>query len=278
MTRNRSATLRVLVLLAGGVAIAAFAFGGAAGSLIFPHDFHVEVVEMVCEDCHTGVIDLPEDGRSRLGHDTCSTCHDVEDDDNCALCHEGGVYEPAAGRAGEFAGFAHNRHQALDCDQCHGDVVAAGAPAFPGSEDCRACHETYEAEPATHRMSTWLHDHGLDAQVSDAECAACHTQASCDDCHQGENILAGTPHPPEWKHTHYAETMYGQECMVCHETRSFCTDCHRSTVPRPHPLGSEFANPETGGTHVEEAESFMITCLSCHEVETGDPVCARCHK
>ncbi len=275
MTTKR--TIRIAALLLGLLTVAWFAIGGNYGHLNFNHPLHVADAGIACEDCHAGIMDTMLDDMIPVpNHDTCEMCHDVDDD--CETCHVGDPMAAPAVYAGtKYTTFAHGNHGDLDCAACHGPADEM-EPGYPTSESCQGCHEDLEVTPTTHRLETWVHDHGMDAMMSENDCAACHTQNTCDECHQGENILANTPHPPEWRFSHSLETMYGQECLSCHETRDDCIACHRATVPTPHPLGPTYANNADGGEHVDDASAFLLACLACHDVENQDPVCARCHQ
>ncbi|GBE30274.1 hypothetical protein BMS3Bbin04_01306 [bacterium BMS3Bbin04] len=276
MTRQR--ILRIVLLITGLMTLAWFAVGANNAGITFDHPFHVTDAEMACEGCHVGIMDTQIGDRVVMpDHSVCEMCHDVEDDGECATCHEGeAVAMPARFIGDQYTNYSHSSHQEFNCDECHGSV-ATSDPVFPESETCLTCHEHLEATPNTHRLASWHSDHGMDAMMSESECAVCHTQSSCDECHQGENVLANAPHPPEWRFSHGLETMYGQECLTCHETRDECITCHRAVVPTPHDLGPNFANTVNGGAHVDEAKGFILACLSCHDIENDDPTCARCH-
>jgi hypothetical protein len=189
-------------------------------------------------------------------------------------------------------GFSHEVHakDESSCGDCHGDLTTpATQPAILGMVECQECHLDRGGElscgichgglaplPADHEQGDWRRDHGLEAASATSDCASCHEQARCDACHQG--VLAdGSPHGAAWLHEHWAEAAFGDDCLVCHETRQSCTQCHLAMVPVPHPFGPGFANDFSGGAHADEAKAFPETCLSCHDVESGDHTCARCH-
>jgi hypothetical protein len=268
-----------------------------ANPLRFDHPLHVVEAGMTCEECHEGVPELGIRGRSVPDHETCEGCHDLEEEDTCGTCHLN-PEEPEAVplRAGLYEGFAHRDHMGEygACERCHGDLImaedtVAGEPIIPAMSDCQqchlsrrgpldcgACHLGLDPVPTDHDQGDWRRDHGLEAAVGTSDCASCHAQASCDVCHQGV-LLDGSPPGAAWLHEHWAEASFGQDCLVCHETRRSCTECHRALVPVPHEFGPEFANDITGGAHADEARAFPETCLSCHDIESADHTCARCH-
>ncbi len=275
MTTKRS--FRILVLLAGLLTMALFAIGAGDNPLNFSHSLHWEMAGLGCEDCHMTIMETQlGDAIERPDHDVCEACHEVSDD--CAMCHNGEPMAMEARFAGDrYQAFAHGVHIEQDCESCHG-MAALDHPLMPADATCQACHEEHDVTPATHAMATWHSDHGFDAMMSEADCAACHTRSSCDECHQGANVLANAPHPPEWLYTHGMETMYGQECLSCHETRDECISCHKTDVATPHGHGPTYANNVTGGDHVDDAKGFILACLACHDIENEDPTCARCHQ
>lgn len=260
--------------------------------IIFSHSLHAGENEMECTDCHAEIMKTGLSQRSMPDHDVCSDCHEVEEDDACATCHKN-PDEPEAmpPYPGAYDGFAHNMHTDLKCSNCHGlvinDKVHLEIPEMAdcqtchakmnGPLECKVCHLGEEPKPVDHKFSSWHQDHGMEASVGTSDCSQCHDQSTCDDCHQGENI-DGKPHPAGWVFNHFAEADFGGECMVCHESRETCTACHRSMNLMPHPYRDiTFANENDGGSHKELAESFIETCISCHDVGGDDPTCSTCH-
>lgn len=262
--------------------------------LNFNHNLHLDDAGLECVDCHTEMSTLKAGQRGIPDHDICSTCHEVEDDENCGTCHldpDNPVAVPAPG--GLYEGFAHASHISaeLECANCHDLAREEDAvPALPAMADCQTCHLQRQAEldcgvchlgespePIDHQAVAWLNDHGLEASLGTSDCAQCHDQASCDVCHQGIGPW-DIPHSDDWLFRHSAEVAFGAECLVCHETRESCTNCHRSMIPMPHSFGPAWANDVNGGEHQRDAEAFMDACISCHDIEGGDPTCARCHE
>lgn len=261
--------------------------------IIFDHNLHIDQAGMTCAECHIGIEGLSAGQRAMPDHNVCESCHDVSDANMCATCHRNPDNPMAMPSPSEFySAFEHAVHTeaAVSCETCHGNLMTSGAsPVIPKMSDCQqchtqtkgpltceACHDGKRPLPSTHLLTTWNTDHGMDARLAGTDCASCHTQQSCDMCHQGINI-SGSPHPPTWKFNHFAETSFGSECLSCHQTRSYCTDCHKSTRPVPHPIGSGFANRQTGGDHKQDFAMFTESCLSCHDLGSARNTCNRCH-
>ncbi len=250
----------------------------AADPLRFPHGIHVIENEMDCAECHGDVMTLAPGARATPGHDVCGMCHDVEEQGECGTCHLDPENPAAVPPVTAPASFAHELHDGLTCDRCHGMFTAESVkPALPAVPDCRLCHGEKDVQPSDHDLVAWRGDHGLEAAFGTEECAVCHTQASCDECHQGVNLY-GSPHPVSWAFNHGIEAAWGGDCLACHETRETCTSCHRATLPVPHAFGPAWANAETGGDHSEEAAAFPEACITCHDLGGADPTCARCHE
>lgn len=263
-------------------------------SIIFDHNVHLTDAELSCSDCHLGIQDNAQGKRSMPDHDICSDCHEVDDDAECATCHID-PDNPEASKGGEFyQGFAHKPHLSknLSCIKCHGDIQKTGIePTLPAMTDCQSCHLDQSAslnceichlgekpEPENHALLSWNSDHGIEASSNTNICAACHDFTSCEECHQGENLF-GKPHPVNWIFNHSVEAVMTSNCMTCHETRESCVECHRAQIPVPHGFGPQFANKDNGGgDHKEEAEAYIDACLNCHDVESDDPTCIRCHE
>ena len=58
----------------------------------FSHSVHDGMAE--CADCHSAVSESQNMSGSLLPvKEDCAACHDVDDDDNCEMCHYEDVYE-----------------------------------------------------------------------------------------------------------------------------------------------------------------------------------------
>ena len=289
---------------------AALAFALAAGSarrgvipeVKFSHNRHVVGQELECATCHENV-ETSESGKDDLlaSKEQCALCHDVEDTNNCGLCHTK-VDEPASfERIADYSPkFNHAVHleRGVACETCHAGISESDSsftqhlPAMEtcmhchdgllAKRECLACHENPKGKiPADHLGGLWMRQHGDDAKLDNgAACNMCHDrEQDCLECHQGDNLLKRV-HPRGYEFKHPLDIRSGRvECASCHESRNFCAECHqeRNVYPRSHQRAG-WANRTTGGRHAVEARIDVEQCTSCHGEETEtQPVCAACH-
>ena len=79
------------------------------GIIKFSHKFHLDGITD-CQTCHTGVLKSTSlNGELLPTMDDCGQCHDVEDDNNCKMCHYGDNYEPFIQRKANL-NFNHSFH------------------------------------------------------------------------------------------------------------------------------------------------------------------------
>lgn len=255
--------------------------------IVFPHQFHVEEMDLECAQCHEGVEEsaslhlryLPEE-------ESCLVCHDGDlATDACSACHASPdnpmTYRERPKRPGPV--FSHLFHvdRRPECGQCHAYIYADDGLALPTEwkqSDCRACHE--QVRPDNHRVD-WVGIHGFEVNsITQQNCMLCHTQVTCDDCHQLQQFEA-TVHPVSYLLNHGFDARSGiTDCTVCHNIRSYCQDCHRQdlVMPMDHNIPDWVGLPgivEDGGRHATAALDVPDVCLACHEPETQ--TCLRCH-
>jgi hypothetical protein len=270
--------------------------------LIFSHTFHVAEQELECTDCHGGA-EQSETGLDNLlpSMELCGDCHEVDDNDNCAMCHSDVDNAVEVPRIDDYSQkFSHVIHLSygFECTTCH-EAVAAKDEVEPyilptmaqcvdchdrnaASQECLTCHvETDNLEPASH-TANWLHAHGdlaqsdLRAETGNLTCATCHDSSFCQDCHEGDNIDRRT-HPLNWQFTHSLQAQGEQtQCASCHVETTFCIDCHRDNLVLPLNHRPGWVNRVTGGRHRTEALNDLATCMSCHE-ENAETICQPCH-
>jgi len=270
-----------------------FVMAADADRIIFPHDTHFDE-EVECDTCHEGIAGSTSALESfRPEMDVCADCHDVDDDDECSMCHtnadEAGEYNRPDFGAARFAHAAHLA-QDLDCAACHGQPTDA-APMIPGKPDCRACHETadnyvdcrmchaadQQLRPVSHGPD-WQSGHGLCAREDQGQCYQCHTEISCQECHAGDNVRPRS-HSLNYAYNH-AISARGNElqCATCHQESTYCSNCHiaERVLPQDHSQGG-WVSLSGGGRHATEGLFNLESCIACHDTGAAEPSCARCH-
>ncbi len=281
---------------------------GDRDKIIFPHAFHVEDMEVACDDCHSTV-----STSTALTHDLlptmdrCLECHDGDTaSEDCEVCHtnadEPDTYgwQPTDGLL-----FPHQLHVPKnDCAECHPAIAAAEALQIrqtPSMQQCMSCHATplsdsgcYQCHrslegklPANHDLN-WSKTHGLSAVGGASDCSSCHQEQDCESCHAAIQ-MEKTVHPANYEFTHAGDFLgFTTECSTCHAMPQDCQFCHNlhATMPMSHNLPG-WANKRqpgysssSGGPqyHQQEALDNPDYCLVCHEPAT-DLTCLRagCH-
>jgi hypothetical protein len=285
--------MRYLLICLALLVVPAAVFADQPDRILFPHDLHFEN-EVECANCHEGAVSsaTPAD-RLLPDMEVCADCHEIDDDENCSMCHtnldEAGDYHRQVFGA---ANFAHAPHldRDLTCGECHGDPAAA-RPVLPGKPDCRGCHETAddyadcrlchgektELRPANHG-ETWISGHGLLAHEDQGLCAQCHTQTTCQECHAGDNVRPRS-HRLNYAFEHALEARGNElQCATCHLEPEYCSSCHiaERVLPTNHSQ-SGWVLGGGGGRHATEGLFNMESCIACHSTGAAEPSCARCH-
>lgn len=306
----------------------------------FSHKVHAEVTD--CQGCHSKAATSTEIGKDLYpNHENCGSCHDVEDTNNCQMCHYDENFEALKYRESGLI-FNHSFHisqQKLECLNCHKgiDQVDYGYQASPepyppmsycntchnnykdiATNECEACHvSTADLRPESHQTGNFRKTHKFDAMQQDANCAMCHDNTSCQECHVGTNMLTEkntatdfyAPYSPtnfvndkpqkqqitrvhdlNFVYTHGIDLKGGtMECQTCHQIETFCVECHQNAgqrdfaitgvMPTTHRLPNfvTIGIGSGGGEHAVDAKRDIESCVSCHDVQGGDPACVRCH-
>jgi c(7)-type cytochrome triheme protein len=219
----------------------------------------------------------------------------------CATCHPGV----------ESVDYvtAKNMPTMTACATCHDDVKATNV--------CESCHTSFTGlVPSDHLAADFKKDHKKLARVGgmDVSCTTCHTQSFCADCHVGGGLVrfgegdlmtdpsprtstADAPaqmtltmtHSLNYRFTHGIDAKAkSADCYSCHSAQTFCAPCHATGgnisgqpfKPAWH-LGAGFTTlgvGSRGGRHAEYAKRDIESCVSCHDVQGGDPTCITCHR
>lgn len=260
---------------------------------------HEDEINEKCTMCHTGEDNmqaLPNPVREiNFNHQLHVNGQAVA----CETCHKGLDKTDYAG--------PENLPSMATCVTCHDNSKAP--------KQCEICHlNTASLRPASHDVANFKREHGrvMNLRTFDAQCQNCHTEQSCADCHDGTNLttlsfgnktgmlsprVSGNDKPEvlkgemvhsiNYRFTHGIEAKgKAIECQTCHNDQQFCSDCHMSgsvalggTVPTSHE-GVGFTTigvGSGGGRHAQLAKRDIQSCMSCHDVEGGDPTCITCH-
>lgn len=250
--------------------------------IMFPHQFHIEDMEMACEDCHGTVAEVDNMAKRLLPEkDDCVSCHDGDTaTEECEACHADPEDPLSFAESQPLSGleFSHQYHlsNALTCSGCHSEITNddGSEPAHIWTAaDCQSCHGS--TKPVYHTMEwSWLHGSEV-THATQSSCNTCHAQASCDACHQVQEVEPKV-HPAGFILSHGFEAYAGlADCAVCH-SRNDCQGCHDQNLimPMDHNF-PDWAN-QSGGLHTENAMDNPDICLVCHEPAV-DLTCTRCH-
>lgn len=281
--KNLNGLIRITVSLSFVMLIGAFSFYSFDNGepkeklnkniIKFSHEIHAEV--MSCADCHSNVTEAKALNERLLPEkDICASCHDIEDDENCSLCHFEEVFEPMIQKKSGLV-FNHKFHTADQkqvCDDCHKgfETVAYSFETNmqnPPMDQCYSCHNvnaiasnecsschisTVELIPEDHKQVSFMEHHKFDALNKD-NCVMCHENNFCESCHLGTTTIDESNSSDNF-YTPYSPHRY--------------TDNHKQQkITRVHDLNYRF-------THGIDAKGKISECSSCHQAET---FCAECH-
>ncbi len=287
------------------------AFGeGDRDQIIFPHAFHVEDMEVACDDCHSAVTTSTSLSHALMPTmDRCLECHDGDTaGEDCELCHtnpdEAETYGWVA-TAGLV--FPHMKHlPANDCALCHPGKAESEAQQQrePPKMDlcmschttpladsgCYVCHSTLEGKRPDNHDLNWFNTHGLSAGGGADDCSSCHQEQDCEACHSAIQ-LEKQVHPANYEFSHAGDFLgFTTECATCHAMPEDCRFCHKlnTTMPMTHNMPGWATNLDIYGHtrlpappqfHQQEALDNPDYCLVCHEPAT-DLTCQRsgCHE
>ena len=277
---------------------------GEEVEIVFSHQLHVDDEGLDCTDCHADV-EASRAGTDNLmpTHETCSDCHDVDDEATCGTCHNDTANPRIGPRIVDYSRlFSHELHLAADvaCASCHEQMdrkttvepyhlptmvacLDCHETRHAPTDDCRSCHTPDERlTPRNHTTDFMRRTHGDLAATQavtpsgDKTCQTCHSDDFCQDCHEGDNLDRFT-HPLNFAFTHALEAQAAdQNCSSCHTDRQFCTDCHRDNQILPHTHRPGWVNRLDGGRHRFEATADLESCIACHESD-ADRICQPCH-
>ncbi|MEN8191548.1 MAG: cytochrome c3 family protein [Bacteroidota bacterium] len=241
----------------------------------FTHQTHIEN-ELDCENCHTDAAEsISLSDKLLPTMEACGECHDVEDDENCELCHFEEVLEPLPVSESPIY-FSHKSHieeQEMECTSCHQglekvDYGFESATLFPSMGDCYQCHDntskatnvceqchvsTADLVPLNHKQVNFNKDHKFSSLEADADCAMCHDNNFCESCHVGTIMIDETNAPDNFL------TPYSPHRLV--------DNTNQQQISLVHDLNYRY-------NHGIDARGKASECATCHQTET---FCAECH-
>lgn len=244
------------------------------GKIKFSHSLHSELVD--CQTCHSSVVESTSLTTLQLpNHDNCSTCHNVNDDNECKTCHVNDVYEPLVKKKSELI-FNHKFHlegNKMKCENCHKGLTEVdysweATAVNPAMETCYSCHNdksvasnaceschisTANLLPQNHKVASFSKNHKFIANNVDANCVMCHDNQSCNDCHVATNVITEVNLSNDFYQPYYPS--------------NFTDGTKLQAIRRVHDLNYRF-------THGIDSKGKTAECQSCHQVET---FCANCH-
>ncbi|MGD0338121.1 MAG: cytochrome c3 family protein [Bacteroidota bacterium] len=263
-------------------------------SIMFSHEYHLDTLELVCENCHKGLDSVAYSGPSSLP--TMAICY---------KCHNGGL-------------------ESLESQE----IIKADNDSLEfkirlATNICEACHlSTVGLLLPSHRVSDFKKEHKQFARLGgrDENCQMCHrTDTFCQDCHtdavigktdakksdvytsfgaptsrsgtdRGKPMTLELVHSLNYRFTHGIEAKgKASDCSSCHEVRTFCVQCHAqdggiTLRNQPAPVWHSGVGFTTGrmagsggGRHAEFARRDIETCQACHDTQGSDPICITCH-
>ncbi len=243
----------------------------------FSHKIHKEN-DVDCQDCHSSVEESVTLKDMLIPtQEDCSNCHEVEDKENCNLCHYKNTFEPIV-QTESILNFNHKIHvtdQNLECNSCHKGLnevdYAFQSDSFkPEMETCYSCHNdggvafntsnceschisTANLIPQTHKSFSFIKTHKFSAQNIDANCQLCHQKQTCQDCHVATNVIT--------------ESNSATQFFQPYSPSKIKNGVKQQQITRVHELNFRL-------THGIEAKGKTTECASCHQVQT---FCASCH-
>lgn len=231
--------------------------------------------------------------------------HSVHTEQNieCTFCHKGLDEVDYSFESTEYLPAMET------CSGCHNETKIA-------SNACESCHvSTFNLTPVNHRTVDFIRSHKYLAADVNANCMMCHDNQTCEDCHVSTTMITednstdnfyqpympgqsidGTKqqvitrvHDLNFRFSHGIDARNkSAECQTCHQIETFCAECHQSeggdfalggNLPVSHLMSgfTTFGVGSGGGEHAVFAKRDLESCISCHDIQGGDPTCIICH-
>ncbi|MGE5682631.1 MAG: cytochrome c3 family protein, partial [Bacillota bacterium] len=251
--------------------------GGNEKIIKFSHKVHAELTD--CQSCHSKAATSKKlDNQLFPKHEDCASCHDVEDTNNCQMCHYEGINEPLQNRKSNLM-FDHNFHvtdKKMECEKCHQgikevDYAFKSEKAYPPMALCNTCHSNYQGVasnqceschistvnliPVSHQTVDFRKTHKFAAQKDNANCMMCHDNSSCQECHVATNMLTEKNTQKDF-YTPYVPS-----------NSPLSNGSRKQQITRVHDLNYVYS-------HGIDLKGGTTECQTCHQIET---FCTPCH-
>jgi hypothetical protein len=239
--------------------------------LKFSHETHVTGAEMTCLECHAQA-EESEKAEDRIlpEKDVCANCHEVEDEENCSMCHLDVDNAEAFENPIRKIIFTHKKHVAdekLECEKCHpnmAEVTMGNNDKIPGRETCNNCHNGLTASmqclnchstetqfrPDNH-SNNWSREHMNEIRAGDSDCAHCHTNNYCQQCHESTDLISTKILAKDF-YSPMSPQLAGEQTVI---------------LKSVHQLNYRFI-------HQLDASGKEKDCRICHETSS---YCGQCH-
>ncbi|NOY05870.1 MAG: hypothetical protein GXO82_04460, partial [Chlorobi bacterium] len=252
--------------------------------LYFNHKRHTDDLAMECTVCHAGIT-VAENTAGRNPYpsmETCTSCHNsarAEVPATAAVTRTTNATGTCENCHVTLAGLIPTTHRRVNWQKNHGRIALMTAE----QEKCASCHSTSFCQECHAPGNIVPFPSGEDnfAMPFNAR------PGSMDD---GKNLTLQFRHSLNYRYTHgFDARAQSSRCTTCHERESFCTPCHQNgldgngarILPQSHQLAGWASVPIPGTSslnrHARAANMDLESCVTCHDVQGQDPVCAVCH-
>ena len=250
--------------------------------LYFNHKRHAETLAMDCVTCHSGLVATESEANPYPSMETCTSCHNSA---RAEVRPSGSVTQTTSATAMcenchiTLAGLIPTTHRRVNWQKNHGRIALMTSE----QEKCASCHSTSFCQEC--------HAPGnIVPSPSGADNFAMPFTARPGSMDDGKNLTLQFRHSLNYRYTHgFDARAQSSRCTTCHERETFCTPCHQNgldgngarILPQSHQLAGWASVPIPGtpsqNRHARAASIDLESCVTCHDVEGQDPVCAVCH-
>lgn len=251
---------------------------------------HIDADRQSCATCHLRLTDAPLLARSTIAKFPKPQSHSAPD--FLLGAHGKAAKGPGGSEAMAVSANCATCHARNLCISCHVNAPEVPAIRALALDDRAAVFRGTQPVPASHAAADFARTHGRSAQMTPANCAACHARSSCMTCHVGNppRAVAALPAPgvgraagaqltrmPPATHTNAFREGHGPQanarpnsCETCHQ-RSTCLSCHRPDGTRQagyHPQNFITRHPSAAyarAANCNDCHNPAQFCQSCHQ-------------